>query len=123
MGYYTSYGLCVCGNEDRVHEFENELLEVTRYADGQDDCEVKELVSTGGVYAKLYDIEDTISDLAPKYPDLLIILSGDGEESDDLWEARWKGSEYEKQAAEIPPFKNHNLWTDYEKTQENIKQN
>ena len=119
MGYYTSYSLSLFGNAEQAHEFENELLEVTKYADGQDDCEVKELVNTGGTYAKLYDIEDTISDLAPKYPDLLIILNGDGEESDDLWEARWKGSEHEKQYADIPPFTNPKLLTENEKQNNN----
>lgn len=107
MGYYTSYSLEIRHREqdsELVKSFEKELLERS-----DDDCEVKELINTGGVWAKLYDLEEWISELAPKYPELLIILYGDGESSDDLWEHRWKGGEQEVKEAVIPPFENPNL--------------
>ena len=113
MGYYTAYGIHIVpdkGYEKEVDEFEKELLE---YSDK--DCEVEELVKTGGCYGKLYDINNWISELAPKYPHILICLGGDGEESDDLWEARWKGNDTETKNAVIPPFTNPNLLTEYEK--------
>lgn len=108
MGYYTSYSLQCYGPEDKIEAFEQELLESTK-SDGEYDHEVNELIKWGCVYAKLYDIEKWIDGLAPKHPDILICLSGDGEESDDLWETRWKGTESECQKAIIPPFENNNL--------------
>ena len=114
MSYYTSYGLTTYGDIQECQAFEQALLEYTKDGYGNVNCEVEELVDTGGAYAKLYDLRDWITELAPKFPNVLIILSGDGEESDDLWEQRWKGEETEYQEAAIPPFKNKNLLTEYE---------
>ena len=118
MGYYTSYSLSSYGDENDIKAFENDLLEISK-DDGNIDVEVDELIKYGGVNAKLYDLDSWISEIAPKYPDLLIVLSGDGEYSDDNWEQRWKGTETELQKAIIPPFKNQNLWTDSEKKNNN----
>ena len=113
MGYYTAYGLEIIpdkGYASEIEEFEKELIDYS-----ENDREIEELVKTGGCYGKLYDITDWISELAPKFPHILICLGGDGEESDDLWESRWKGSETETQISVIPPFNNPNLLTEYEK--------
>lgn len=104
MGYYTSYGLQCYGPEDKIKLFEEGLLSIS-----ENDSEVKELIENGCVYAKLYDLDKWISAIAPGHPEVLICLSGDGEDSDDLWEERWKGNECELQKSIIPPFKNNNL--------------
>ena len=114
MGYYTSYDIAFEGDFEQEEAFKEELLKESAYSDGENDPEVVELLETGGVWAKLYDLEAWIDELAPKYPDLLIILTGDGEESGDNWERRWKGNENETQRAIIPPFNNPNLFTKYE---------
>lgn len=122
MGYYTSYSLdykADSGFEGEEEEFEKVLVDISKDADGNEDCEIKELLQTGGVWAKLYELVDWIDALAPKFPHLLIILSGDGESSDDLWEQRWKGREREYQVSTIPPFQNKNLWTVHEKNTNN----
>ena len=110
MGYYTSYSLEIIGDEVLAKKFEKDLLK-----ESDDDFEVRELITTGGAWAKLYDLSDWIKHIAPKYPELLIVLSGDGEDSDDKWEERFRGSDFEHQDAEIPPFENPSLLTDYEK--------
>ena len=107
MGYYTAYGLSIhpdVGHSEDKDKFYKELLEMN-----DNDCEVKELIEEGGVFGKLYDIECDINSLAPKYPHLLIILNGDGEEPGDNWQHRWKGTESEYHEAMIPPFTNPNL--------------
>lgn len=119
MGYYTDYTLTMVGEEQAVKHAENDLIEVSNYPDGSPDSEIKDLVNYGYVNAKLYEIQDYMKKVAEKNPDVLIILNGDGEESDDLWEERWKGSEHELQNATIPPFENPNLWTDTEKEKQN----
>jgi hypothetical protein len=116
MGYYTSYDITFEGDTDQKNAFKQDLLKESAYSDGRNDSSVVELLETGGVYAKLYDLEGWIDDLAPKYPDLLIIVTGDGEESGDCWEKRWKGKDSEEQCAIIPPFKNPNLQTEHEKS-------
>lgn len=114
MGYYTSYGLSLYGPTDECEAFEKDLLDLS-----DNDEEVRELLKYGGCYAKLYDLEAWMDQVAKKHPSVLAILSGDGEESDDQWEHRWKGLEDEVQKAIIPPFKNERLFTEYEKKQLN----
>ena len=109
MGYYTSYSLEMFGEVEEVEKAENDLLVMTEYENGDYDPEIKELVNTGGVYAKLYDIQDYLKEVAKKNPNVLIVLNGDGEESDDLWEERYKGELFEHNYATIPPFKNPEL--------------
>ena len=109
MGYYTAYGLTMFGDEGQKNRVEKELLQASKDGAGRIDESMRELLHTGGTYAKLYDIETWINKVAPKFPDVLIILSGDGEDSDDHWEMRWKGKESEMQKAVIPPFTNENL--------------
>ena len=104
MGYYTSFFLNLHGDQEEIKKFESDL-----YEESKRDTDIKELIETGTVYAKLYELEGYIDKVAPKHPGVLVILGGDGEESDDLWEARWKGNEFEKQCATIPPFENKNL--------------
>lgn len=116
MGYYTSYNIAFEGDPEQKKAFEEDLLKKSAYSDGRLDSSVVELLNTNCVYAKLYDLEAWIDQLAPKYPNLLIMLTGDGEESGDSWEKRWKGRESESQKAVIPPFKNPNLFTAYEKS-------
>lgn len=104
MGYYTSFFLNLHGEQEEIKKFESDL-----YEESGRDTDIKELIETGTVYAKLYKLKDHINAVAPKHPGVLVVLERDGEESDDLWEARWKGNEFESQSAIIPPFENKNL--------------
>lgn len=114
MGYYTAYGLEIYGNSEECDAFEKDLLEYTKEDDGSYDIEIQELINTGGTFAKLYDIEAWISAVAKRHPNVLIILSGDGEDNFDFWESRWKGDKYETQKAMIPPFETPELKTQSE---------
>ena len=116
MGYYTSYDIAFEGDLEQQKAFKEELLKRTAYSDGRNDSQVFELLDSGCVYAKLYELDDNITAIAPNYPDLLIMLTGDGEESGDVWEKRWKGNETELQEAVVPPFQNSNLFTEKEKS-------
>lgn len=116
MGYYTSYGFTLVGDPEKCEKFEKDLSDAGRDSEGEKDFEIEQLIDSGSVYAKLYDIENIISRVAKMNPDVLAILTGDGEASDDLWEARWKGDQYEVQSYVIPPFTNPALQTEDEKT-------
>ena len=104
MGYYTAYGLNMFGDPEKVKAAEHDLLEISKDKNGKYDGDVRELIDIGGCYAKLYDLPEWIAKIASNHPDVLIVLSGDGEESDDLWEERWKGDKEEFHKTESPPF-------------------
>lgn len=115
MGYYTNYSIALYGKEEDCEAFEQELLDKSKDKGGVADSDLEELLNYCCVHAKLYDVRDWIDEVAPHHPNVLICLSGDGEESDDNWEARWKGNEHETQKAVIPPFNNPSLLLDNEK--------
>lgn len=115
MGYYTAYEISFEGKEERINLFKEDLLKATTYADGTCDSDVVDLLTYGGVCAKLYDLCDAIEELAPKYADILIRLEGQGDERGDWWETRWKGDLSESHIAKMPPFKNYKLLTESEK--------
>ena len=119
MGYYTAYGLSTYGPEESVKAFEKDLIDSTKDEKGVADYDTVELVRDGGVYAKLYDIDTLITCVAARHPDVLVILSGDGEDSDDLWEQRWRGKQTDIHKASILPFTDPNLQTEYEKNNNN----
>ena len=119
MGYYTYYQIAFVGDDDKVKAFKDDLLETSKDDDGEVDSYLEDLLSYSGVEAKLYDLEEWIDTIAPRHPDVLVILNGDGEESDDLWETRWKGDKYEHQEAVISPFTTPELLTEREKQNNN----
>lgn len=109
MGYYTAYDLWTFGDIEDTEKFDNDLLEISKDSNGEYDFEVKQLVEFGSVYAKLYDLEAWIRDVAERNPNVLVILTGNGEESFDVWEERYKGKLHERQEMIFPPFKTPEL--------------
>ena len=97
MGYYTAFSLDFYGDDEKVRKAVEDL-KVT----GDDDA--IEAAERGFVHAKWYDYGEQIQKVAEMNPDVLIVVSGDGEDSDDNWEERYKGKLYERQDACIPPF-------------------
>jgi len=111
MGYWTYFTLRLEGTDEACKKVENDILE-------KDDG-FQELVDSVGVLMKWYDWETDITDVALKNPDVLIILDGEGEESDDNWEWRAKGKEIEMRYVCLPPLQNKNLLTKREKEDNN----
>ena len=120
MGYYTYFTISMIGDEKDVEDFKKDLLEQSKDNNGEYDSCLEELLEDSCAEGKLYDLADWISAVAPSYPNVIVILNGDGEESGDLWEERWKGDKEERQRAVIPPFTTPELLTDYEKEHKNI---
>lgn len=101
MGYYTYFSLSYHGSpedEKALQEFQpgdefgfpegiKDLL------DESDDCDWK-----------WYGWENDMKILASKFPNVLFILNGNGEETGDLWEFRIKGNVWEYHQVEMPPF-------------------
>lgn len=102
MGYYTVYQIDFEGPEKDIESFKKDLLDVAEKNEAR-LC-IEDLYLDGYVEAKLYELTSWIDELAPKYPELLIMLGGDGEASDDYWEKRWKGDKTEMHEMVMPPF-------------------
>lgn len=113
MGYYTCFTIEYEGDEADIKKVEDDFKALYKqYNEGYLD----ELIDTGSSERKWYEWEDDMRKVAKKNPNVLIILHGNGEESDDIWQARAKGKEFECQSFRLPPFENANLFTEDEKT-------
>ena len=104
MGYYTTFTLSIYGERKARNGFVRDLINRS-----DNNTDVLTLTGEGCVNAKLYNLDDWIDEIAPNYPELLIVLNGCGEEQDDIWETRWKGEETETHIICMPPFENEHL--------------
>jgi len=102
MGYYTDYELQVVDeNNNNVYEPIEVLLELNEdakyalYNDGEtkDRC-------------KWYDAQPDVLEFSKKYPDLLFVLSGSGDENGDLWKYYAKNGKgyYQEAVIMFPEF-------------------
>lgn len=110
MGYITYFNLRMFGPDEKVRKAEDDIKALS--PDGWLD----ELADYGYSELKWYDWERDINKVAKANPDVLIILDGDGEESDDLWQYRVKGAVSEYHAFVLPPFTKPELLLNEEKT-------
>lgn len=93
MGYVTSFKLEVkIGNTD--------LIEVLR---GQNDEAAYALEDDGSTCegAKWYDHEVDMKAFSSEYPEALFLLSGEGEDSDDIWKKYFKNGRVQVCKAKI----------------------
>ena len=103
MGYYTYFTITPI--EDPNGEFDSfmkELGERSGYWEGEEgpqDC------------IKWYDWDGDCKDISKHYPDLLVEVTGDGDESEDFWYARIKNGDIEHHNAIIlyPPIETEKL--------------
>ena len=98
MGYITDFCLRIFGPDDKVRKAGEDIKALS--PDGWLD----ELVDDEYSALKWYNWQEDIDKVAKANPDVLIILDGDGEESDDLWQYRAKGDKTEYHAFALPPF-------------------
>ena len=118
MGYYTNYSLRFEPEESPdgfsdMQEIENFIADPALFSDYET---VSDLLRTGCCDdTKWYYWEDDMRVLAHMFPNVLFILSGDGEDSGDVWEFRIKGDQSEYHELTMPPFENGNLFTKKEK--------
>lgn len=108
MGYYTCFAIEFEGDEQEVNKAKDDFKHLY-------NGYLEELIDLGDAELKWYEWEKDMKKVAKENTNVLIILHGNGEESDDIWQARAKGDEYEFQSFCIPPFENPNLFTEDEK--------
>lgn len=105
MGYYTQYSLDIKylgKNHGDWHDLEERVMAATI---PNDYGTVGELVS-GGINCKWYDHDKDMKSISFAFPDVLFILEGSGEETDDRWKAYFLNGKTQRCAGEIrfPPF-------------------
>ena len=99
MGYYTYYTLTTTPEED--------FLIITLF---RSDCERAEyaISQTGNALerCKWYEWEEDLRAFSVKHPDVLFKLHGEGEESEDIWDAYFQNGKMQLCKAQIviPPF-------------------
>ena len=95
MGYYTTYTIkLVSGDEN---DFDSLLKDIrTKSSVDFTEYEVQE--------AKWSDHDKDMLELSRKYPDLIVQLDGDGQDSEDLWATRYRNGESESVGAVLPFF-------------------
>ncbi len=119
MGYYTYFSLDIKGEPEEVKKAQN-------FRVPDDDTEFSDPYYINGIldecashYYKWYDWEKDMKKLARKFPNVLFILDGDGEEADDNWQFRIKGDICEHHYVELHPFTTPELLTENEKRNNN----
>lgn len=115
MGYYTYYDLKpIQDPDDQFDDFMKELGKKSGYWEdekGPYDC------------IKWYNWETDCEKVSKHYPNLIVEITGDGEESTDFWYARVCNGflEYHDAIIIYPPFQYENVLTDEEKKDEKRK--
>ena len=102
MGYYTYFSLSYFGSpedEQALQNFEPNQEDFTYPPDF-----IKGIIESGYEEAKWYDWEKDMQKLTKIFPNITFVLTGDGEESGDVWEWRGKGDKYEFHCVTMPPF-------------------
>ena len=100
MGYLTYYSINKVQGTERVwKQFKKKLVALGRGPDSAEEVEE-------GFQAKWYDWDKDMTDRSRKYPSLIVEIRGDGENSDDLWKARFKAGrqEFIQLATDNRPF-------------------
>ena len=116
MGYYTNFSLRMIGNDDDINEVvasASKLEQGENYEPFVDG--IKELVTEEELYAKWYHFEEDFIPFAQKFPNVLFIVYGSGEEEMDIWELRIKGDFTEYHEVEMPHFTTPELLLENEK--------
>jgi hypothetical protein len=91
MGYCTKFKLKIKNTSPETEEIiwtTIGTMDEANYALGGDDC-------------KWYDYEEDMKALSKEFPDALFELSGEGEESGDIWNAYFKNGKWQRCPAKI----------------------
>lgn len=101
MGYYTNYSLDIYGEPEAIKKCEDDIR-----ASLSDDIAVP-LIDYGYVEEiKWYDWQACMSAIAKRNPDVIIVLSGDGEDNLDVWQGEAKAISQNTMRLKCPNLQN-----------------
>jgi ABC-type Fe3+-hydroxamate transport system substrate-binding protein len=87
-GYCTFFSLEVIGG-DSTHDYSQEIRDMSGYPNLFEDS------------VKWYSHQEDMRSFSKKYPEVLFILSGEGEDPEDMWKEYHKNGLMQKVNAEI----------------------
>jgi hypothetical protein len=106
MGYYTNYKLTISSGSEITSDLTaalNETLDdgygpLNDFVGGSESC-------------KWYEHEKVMRSFSARFPDVLFILHGEGEETGDVWDKYFKGGKMQecRVVMTIPPFDERKL--------------
>ncbi len=114
MGYYTHFDLIMHPEQDTARELEIMRVIASKIYE-EDPANISDNTASWclGDELKWYDHHDHMVEVSKQFPDIIFVLYGEGEESDDIWQEYFANGEYEEIYAEIvypeptnPKFKN-----------------
>lgn len=97
MGYLTFYNFSISGSAEATAAVKEAILKA---ADPFEHCDDPE----EGFQAKWYDYNKDLANISKDHPGVLIEVSGDGENADDRWKARYRDGKSETVRMVMPPF-------------------
>ena len=98
MGYYTIFKLSAKDSEI-TDDMKKELSTINSYY--FDNMNLIDELIEGWFEAKWYEYERDVKILSLKFPTIVFILEGNGEESDDMWVAYFMNGKMQYEKAKI----------------------
>jgi hypothetical protein len=93
MGYYTSYNLVIQNGDHSLIETFRKENEDANYALNEEGYTLE--------YCKWYNHEEDLKTFSAKYPEVLFILEGEGEEPGDMWKKYFQNGKCQTATAQI----------------------
>lgn len=100
MGYYTDYKLEVkfvcpdCGQISACNKNVERKISKSSY-------ETRSSMSEDSLNAKWYGHESDVTSLSMRFPDVLFILSGEGERKEDIWKKYFLNGKIQRAPAKV----------------------
>ena len=85
MGYYTNFDLEFDSSK------ENEVKTWLKENEDKFDYDIVDIIEGNSDSLKWYDHKEDMLIISNQFPDVLFILSGEGEENKDIWKEYYKG--------------------------------
>jgi hypothetical protein len=113
MGYFTNYNLnyrLEADDSRHIYEVEEEIHKAMEEFEPQSGNTrsgwLRDVYNDNTDSTKWYNHEDEMREFSKQFPDVIFELSGEGEESGDLWTKYFKGGKMQKCQAKIviPPY-------------------
>ena len=112
MGYMTFYTLVVGDEGQEISDKRREEILAWLEHDENFSSELEDFHESGmNGYKKWHEHEGDVLRLSRKFPEVLFVLWGEGEEPEDLWKCYYLGGRVQEAPArvEYPPFDPHEL--------------
>jgi len=91
MGYYTNFSISIKQGQDYLGDLQNAIEKQSDYTFDNDGTEI---YSDGSI--KWYEHSKDMENVSKLFPDLVLQVDGEGEESGDIWTTFWKDGKYQQ---------------------------